>query len=144
MSQPAALYSKMVKFAQVTGAALEVGQKMAEKSAAEKQAVAAKLPTTVDALIAAGLLEKDARDEALTVLADPSRVMDVLQNIAAKTAEDKKLAHEKAALDRLGVAGTDPRTPRPSTEDPYVGRRRGSEKAASDIAFENALFGRRR
>lgn len=125
------ILAKTVKFAEVTGAALAVAQRISQQRAAEKQAAATQLPLAVDALIAAGLLKQAEREDALRELGDTSKTLKVLTKVAAKFHELQSTVKEASTLNRMGNGIADAsQQPR---EDAYCGRRRGyNDKSAAD------------
>lgn len=123
----------VAKFAEVTGKALAVGERIAAKQASDQQAVATVLPSIVARLVEVGLLDKSSADAAMEKLSNHAAALSVLERVADKY-QEQKIAAEKTAGDRLGHAVPDSRASR--REDNYVGRRAGAgEKRASDEAI---------
>lgn len=91
--------AKMAHFIEVTSASLdEANQKIAAAESA-KQAYAAKVPETVDSLIAMKYLKKESRAIAIQKLSDPAYALDQLAKLAAASMQDPE-----ADTSSLGIA----------------------------------------
>ena len=126
--------SKVLAFVECASKAIEVGTKIANAQAAKDAAVSQLVPGLVQQLKTAGLLDETEVKAAEAQLADPVGALEIFGNLLGIHAK-QAAAHKEASVSRLGAAEAGMgggRVKVASTEDNYVGRRRGSADEMSE------------
>lgn len=129
---------EVIEHIKVSSEIAERAMKMANEKKAQDQAIAAKIPEAVDALIQRGFVPSEYAEEAKQALADPVRALDVLINTACYSPDNTNHLGEQVSNGRSEKQAST----RGNVDSPYCGVR-STTKRASDIAFEQGILGRR-
>jgi hypothetical protein len=115
---------KALKYVEATSKALGVAMKMAEDRQVSEKEAAEKVPSLVELLKKAGLIDEADEKRASAQLANQSQSLDILSNVLNHFQGELKEAQAKVASATLG-SGVSEKAASAEKNANYVGQRRG-------------------